>query len=52
MESQFEHQIIANAITAMSIAISMRDYKKAEIGAMEILASIQRLRNNKKRGTA
>jgi len=38
-----EHQIIANAITAMSIAISMREYQKAESGAREILAAVQRL---------
>jgi len=51
MESQFEHKIISNAIIAKSIAISMRDYEKAEIGAREILVSIQRIRNNETKGT-
>ncbi len=51
MESQFEHKIISNAIIAMSIAISMRDYEKAEIGAREILVSIQRIRKNETKGT-
>jgi hypothetical protein len=41
--NNIEHKIIANAITAMSIAISMREYKKAEAGAREIQASLSRL---------
>ena len=41
--SDREHKIIANAITAMSISISMREYEKAESGAREILAAVQRL---------
>jgi len=41
--SDLEHKIIANAITAMSIAISMRNYKKAERGANEILAALRRI---------
>ena len=43
-----EHKIISNAIIAMSIAISMRKYDKAESGAREILASVQRLIRSKK----
>jgi len=41
-----DHKIIADAITAMSIAISMRQYKKAESGAKDILAAVQRLIRN------
>jgi len=41
--SDREHEIITNAIIAMSIAISMRKYKQAESGAREILAAVQRL---------
>ena len=45
--SDREHKIIANAITAMSIRISMREYDKAEAGAKEILAAVQRIIRSK-----
>jgi len=38
-----EYKRITDGIISMSIAISMRDYKLAELGAIEILASIQRI---------
>ena len=41
-----DHKIIADAITTMSIFISMRQYKKAESGAKDILAAVQRLIRN------
>lgn len=41
--SELEHKIISNAVIAMSIAISMRNYELAERGANEILASLRRI---------
>jgi len=38
-----EYKRITDGIISMSIAIMMRDYKTAELGATEILASVQRL---------
>ena len=49
MSNQIEHKIISNAIIAMSIEISMRNYEKAESGAREILAAVQRLIKSSKK---
>jgi len=40
---EFFNKRITDGIISMSIAIMMRDYKTAELGATEILASIQRI---------